>query len=395
MNSDRPLRVLHLPVNIRWIMDATIKGQEELGIETKKFLTSSRGVDDPSTERFYYAPRKNQGASKVEYLRQVFRYFKQYWDLLRWADVVHWQYSHRLWANEGLLKNLDFFLIKLLRKPAIVQFHGGDFVDGDLAMIDSPWWHEAYDPEFMSSLTENARKTQKNFAKADFIFALYISLLRSVKRENTSRVFILERVRDLTNMKPSPLPLGERITIAHCPSNPSVKGTRYVVAAIESLQKKYPINFVLIEGKTNEEVLESIRHADIVIDGIISGGYGLLSVEAMALGRAVLARVPERNRAYYPDEMPVISVSPTSLVEVLEDLINNPQKIRDAAEAGPSYVQQMHSIESLTPEILRAYRLAAQRKRRKSTVKRIDAALQLCSERGWKGISDKGGWKKA
>lgn len=391
MAANRPLRVLHMPVNIRWIMDATIQGQKELGLETRKFLISAGGIDDIAAERIDYIPVRNQGApwkGYPSYIKAIVRYFKRYWQLLRWADVVHWQYSNRLWPKDDILRNLDFFLLKLLRKPAIVQFHGGDFRDGGQLMETNPWWHEAYDSDFMTTLTKNARKAQHDFANADFVFALGFGMMPFVKFENRARAIILERALDVAALSPTIKAPDERITIVHGPSHPTTKGTSYIKAAVEKLQATYPIDFILVENKSRDEVLDAIRKADIVIDQIISGDYGLFAVEALSLGKPVIAYLDDQAHDAYPSDIPIVGASPDTIEAALEDLIADPDRRTEIAKTGPPYAQRMHSIEGVTPEVLRAYRFAAEKKYNKQTIKLIDDALNSCQERGWKGISD-------
>lgn len=391
MAANRPLRVLHMPVNIRWIMDATIHGQQKLSIETSKFLISAGGIDDIAAERIDYIPVRKPSApwkGYPRYIKATIRYFRRYWQLLRWADVVHWQYSNRLWPKDDVLRNLDFLLLKLLRKPAIVQFHGGDFRDGEQLMATNPWWHEAYEPGFMAALTINARKAQHDFARADFVFALGFGMMPFVKPENRARAIILERALDVAALSPAIKAPAERITIVHGPSHPTTKGTSYIKAAVEKLQATHPIDFILVENKSRDEVLNAIREADIVIDQIISGDYGLFAVEALSLGKPVIAYLDEQAHDAYPSDIPIVDASPDTIEAVLVSLIQNSSRRTAISQAGPPYAQRMHSIESVTPEVLRAYRFAAEKKHNKQTIKRIDDALNSCRERGWKGISD-------
>lgn len=380
------LRVLHMPVNIRWIMDATIKGQEEIGIETKKILISRAGLDEGRNDRIdyipYYSGSKKFRLAYLKYLTSIIGFFAHYIRLLAWADVVHWQYSNRLWLNSGLLKNLDFFLLRLFNKPAIVQFHGGDFRNSAQWAESNPWWQEAYEPEFMKELDEKAENTQNEFARAGFCFALGVGMLPFVKEENTNKTVELERGIVLANT-PQHAKRGHRgVKIVHAPSHPTAKGTKYVVKAIESLQDKHDIDFVLIENMSHDIVLQHLNDADIVVDQLLCGDYGLFAVEAMNAGAAVVANVNEKLRSKYPSSLPIIQADPDSIYHVLEELINDRVKREKVSAEGPVYANSVHSYQALLPRVLKAYRFAAEKKKNSNVVQKIDEYLAQISKKG-------------
>lgn len=389
MKSERPLRVLHMPVSIRWIMDATIKGQTELGIETEKFLISSRGIDNTKGERFYYTPRRDPNGSLKVYFKAVFDYFKQYWKLLKWADVVHWQYCNRLWSNGGILKNLDFLLPKLLNKPVIAQFHGMDFLNNREWAKISPWWLESFDPAQMEGFTQLAETTQKEFSEAGIHFAMGFGMYPSVAENNRATSHILERAVDVSAIKPrKDYSDHERVLIVHGPSAPQKKGTKYVLDAIKEIEKIRDIDFKLLVDMEHDEVLESMRGADIAIDQLLCGDYGVFSVESMASGAAVVANICEELQQAYPEDLPIASANPLTIKDTLLRLIDDREERVARGKAGPGYAYRVHSIQETAPEILRIYRKVALAKGKTATVKRIDYHLNICKKKGWKGISD-------
>lgn len=384
-NQNRPLRVLHLPVNIRWVMDATIQAEEEIGIETKTMLISRAGLDEGREARVDYIPY-NSGAKKfsvayLKYLFSILRYFGHYAQLLKWADVIHWQYSNRLWLGAGKLKNLDFFLLRLFNKPAIVQFHGGDFRNSEEWAKTNRWWREAYEPNFVKELDEKARITQDSFAKAGFIFALGYGMYPFVKPENKDRAIILERSIVLEKPKLSHAKQG-KIKIMHAPSHPTAKGTKYITKAIESLKNKYDIDFVLIQNMSHDFVIKNLEEADIVVDQLLCGDYGLFAVEAMNAGAAVVANVNKQLRSEYPSSLPIVQAEPDTIYEVLEDLICDREKRMALSAQGPVYAQLVHSHRSVLPHVLNAYRYAAEKKNDSRTMKKIDRHLKQLKNQG-------------
>ncbi|MEI8321157.1 MAG: hypothetical protein WCG05_04010 [Alphaproteobacteria bacterium] len=69
--------------------------------------------------------------------------------------------------------------------------------------------------------------------------------------------------------------------IVHAPSHRELKGTKIVLDAIEILRaQNVKFDFLLLENKTNDEVIKILKTADIVIDQ--PGLWGRLAMEGMA-----------------------------------------------------------------------------------------------------------------
>jgi glycosyltransferase involved in cell wall biosynthesis len=145
----------------------------------------------------------------------------------------------------------------------------------------------------------------------------------------------------------------EPVTVVHAPNHRGVKGTEFVLEAIDSLRSKgYAIDLVLLEGRPNEEVLEALRRADICIDHCIGSGWGLLAVEAMASGAAVMVNLDDEHRIGvhrhfgWLNQSPLVSANIEQLEETLEYLIRNPSFREELGRIGIEYVRRFHSPET-------------------------------------------------
>jgi len=248
----KPLKVLHLPVTIRWIMDNTIAAENSIGIETKKMLISASGVDDCSQEKISSTPyRKPCGFLKgyPRYLYELLRYFGRYTLLVLWADIIHWQYCNRLWFEERPLGNYDFWLINVLKKPFVAQFHGGDFIDFDNLMTFNPWVKKGWDEEVLRDLTDRAARTQENFIQAGAILAMGHGMLPHVKSDNKGQSILLERMMDTQVVKQRYQNFktkDSKVKVVHAPSHPTSKGTQFILPLMEEVQAERDIDFQLI-----------------------------------------------------------------------------------------------------------------------------------------------------
>lgn len=374
------LKVLHLPANIRWISDATAKAQNDIGIETRKMYITPVGVrEDEDRKSLFIKPSytgRRKSLAYLKYLLKSAEYFAYFTRLILWADVVHWQYGKRMWDKGSVLSNYDLTLVKLLKKTAIVQFHGGDLRDNEYWKTVVPWWSEAYSEEFFERIQKYARETQQDFAKADFCFALGYGMYPFVKKENIKRAIIMERSMELRSPKKRDiLECRDKVKIVHAPSNPSVKGTKYVEDAIQNLKREFDIDFVLIENMPHEFVLDSLETADIVVDQLVTGEYGLFAVEGMNAGAAVISNVTDILRQAYPEDLPIVQADPNTIEDVLRELIKDPKMISELGQRGRKYVMKVHECHAALDGVLNAYLFAANRKGKKRVAKKINYFL--------------------
>ena len=89
---------------------------------------------------------------------------------------------------------------------------------------------------------------------------------------------------DVSAIEPAPPTDRARPVILHAPSSRRRKGTEHVIAACEGLDA----DLVLVEGLHHDEAFERYREADIVVDQLNAGWYGLFAIECMALGKPVV-----------------------------------------------------------------------------------------------------------
>ena len=135
----------------------------------------------------------------------------------------------------------------------------------------------------------------------------------------------------------------DRIVIAHFPSSRVHKGSKYVLPAMEKVQAKYGDRIEFITGNMPHaelmEVLETRVH--LLLDQFFMYP-GVLSVEAMAMGCAVMAHTPEYFRAKRPG-LPVIYANIRTIEEAVTELIEHPEKLKQIAEDSVNYYHQYHS----------------------------------------------------
>lgn len=149
------------------------------------------------------------------------------------------------------------------------------------------------------------------------------------------------------------------IRILHSPSHPAAKGTPQIIQSIHNLQDRgYNIEFVLIHGRPNSEVLEEIVRCDFVVDQIYSdtpmAGF---ATEAAWFGKpAVVGGYGlDRLRSFVPEGMwpPSLTCHPDGIERAIEFLITHPDvRIRLGKEA-QRFVQEKWSAVEVARRYLR------------------------------------------
>ncbi|EWT07532.1 hypothetical protein N864_06400 [Intrasporangium chromatireducens Q5-1] len=131
--------------------------------------------------------------------------------------------------------------------------------------------------------------------------------------------------------------------VVHAPSNPVLKGTDAVERAVEPLVAEGLIRYQRVSGLQPKQAAELIRTADIVVDQLLLGLYGVLACEALASGAIVLGNVGDRLRSRVPAEVPIIEATPSSLNGELRRVLRELPELRASAAGRRAFVQHFHS----------------------------------------------------
>lgn len=148
---------------------------------------------------------------------------------------------------------------------------------------------------------------------------------------------------DTSRWRPGSPVLERRVPlVVHAPSTPWLKGTEQVLAALQPLADEHRIRLLLVTGMPPAQAAALIRSADIVVDQVLLGLYGVLACEAMSAGRVVLGNVGESLRSRVPVDIPIVEVTPANLAEVVEGFLRDPAAGREVSARGPSFVENFH-----------------------------------------------------
>lgn len=143
------------------------------------------------------------------------------------------------------------------------------------------------------------------------------------------------------------------LRVAHAPNTPELKGTRFLHQAIDTLQQEgLDITLDLVQGVSNDEVLDRFRSADVIFDQCLIGFHGYTALEAMAIGLPVLCflREPALDLAE-PETCPIVNVTPSSIADELRTLCVEDRRRHELGEAGRRYIEEHHSLDAVGARI--------------------------------------------
>ncbi|HJY62991.1 MAG TPA: glycosyltransferase [Ignavibacteria bacterium] len=152
---------------------------------------------------------------------------------------------------------------------------------------------------------------------------------------------------------------GKKIRIIHSPTHRFIKGTEFVIAAIDKVKKsKNNIEFILIENQPREKVIEVKTTCHIAIDQIGNRGgtgYGINSLETLAMGLPTITDMNGGMETWLPDN-PFIVASSNNLAEKIIETIDNIKNIALERHKLRKWVIKYHSYESVFKKLLEYYK---------------------------------------
>ncbi len=137
-----------------------------------------------------------------------------------------------------------------------------------------------------------------------------------------------------------------RPVVAHAPSRGSVKGSELIDPILHRLDDEGIISYRKVEGVAYELMPSIYREADIVLDQVRLGDYGVASCEAMAAGRVVIGHVSDHARAYVREmtglPLPIVEATVGDLEAVLREVLADREQFAALAAEGVEFVQEVH-----------------------------------------------------
>jgi glycosyltransferase involved in cell wall biosynthesis len=307
-----PLRVTHAPVNMAGIAYKNVEALKRRGVDAR--LVVFKPQPFRPTE-FDVNLNRPDG-----FLRAQLTQWRALASLLPKTDVFHFYFGLTL-----VPRRLQFPILRATRRKAVFHFVGSDI----------------------------RGKTPEQLAYAQQADARVVGSYDAIRWVPDADV--IPPAIDLKRYTPSPGRGHERPLVVHAPSRKASKGTEFVETACAQL----PVDLDVVHGVTHDEAVERYRRADIVVDQLNAGWYGLFAIEAMALGKPVVTflhdEAVKRTEEAFGVPVPIANATKETLADVLRPLVEDADERRRRAELSRAYVEAVHDDEKIADRLLALY----------------------------------------
>jgi glycosyltransferase involved in cell wall biosynthesis len=305
------LRVVHCPVNTAGIPWQNVQALRRRGVDAKLVVFERYGLHpeaDWSLDR------------RGGFARRQLTQWQALARLLPRTDVFHFYFGLTL-----VPKSVQFPLLKALRRKSVFHYLGSDI----------------------------RGKTPAELAFGKRADAQVVGSYDAIRWVPEAEV--IPPGIDVARIQPAPPSDRTRPLIVHAPSSRSRKGTEHVIAACRQLDA----DLELVEGLHHDEAFSRYRAADIVVDQLNAGWYGVFAIEAMALGKPVVTFLREepvrRTEKALGVRVPIVSATKDDLVDRLRPLVESAAERRRIGAESRAYVERVHDLEQVADRLLGLY----------------------------------------
>jgi glycosyltransferase involved in cell wall biosynthesis len=305
------VRVTHCPVNTAGIPWTNVQALRGRGIEARLVVFN----------RYALHPEADVDLGRSGGLaRQQATQWRAFARLAPRTDIFHFYFGLTL-----LPKSVQFPLLRALGKRSVMHFLGSDI----------------------------RGKTPEQLAWAQRAGARIVGSYDAIRWVPDAHV--IPPGIDVRAIEPAPPSDRERPVVLHAPSSRSRKGTEHVVAACAALD----VELEIVEGLDHREAFERYRHADVIVDQLNAGWYGVFAIEGLALGKPVVTFLHDeavrRTEEAFGVEVPIVSATKETLADKLRPLVESVAERQRIGLASRAYAEEVHDLERMTDRLLALY----------------------------------------
>ncbi|MDT9723437.1 glycosyltransferase family 1 protein [Xylanibacillus composti] len=326
------MKVLHLPLEVgnqvsELCVQLRLLGVQAAGLNWRKSNYIGSGPAIVASDAY-------EMANALEHLFSIY-------------DILHYHTGYTIYPDKS-----DVALALHAGKKAVMHHRGNDVRHPEAARRRNPYVYTGSSLP-ASQIIDQLRYFSKHLSTAivqDYELYDYVS-------DYYKQVHILPRLIDTSIVKPAVRrqERGGRPLVVHAPTSREFKGTEVVQRVVHSLQKEIPFDFVLLERMRQKEVWQMIAQADLVIDQVLCGAYGNISVEAMACEVPVVCFIRPDIYARMNPKPPIASAHPGQLYDQLKELVKDGERRRRLGKEGRAYVQHVHEASKVARQLTGIY----------------------------------------
>jgi hypothetical protein len=260
------------------------------------------------------------------------------WALTRF-DVVFCYFNVGGFLSPTMLRYMELPLIKIFAKKVIAAPYGSDVQRRTLLPeVLQPFYPLGGEAIVVRNVRHTARYCDFKISGGDVVTHMPHDICLSL-------IAI-----DLHALSPD-YPMGDnehRLRIIHATGHPQLKGTHHIEQACQELKSEgYNIEYTFVSGLENARAREIYASADVIVDQLLVGTYGMFAVEGMALGKPVVSFISDEVKAANPTfaNLPIVVADPATVKVKLKELLDDAPRRRQIGLASRAYAEKFHGLD--------------------------------------------------
>jgi len=358
----RKIRILHAPaivINQQWIIS---RSQRRLGYVSDFMALNADRPELPvrHCDINLHCSRSDISLKPRHLLRSVLffiRFSLFFVTALFKYDVFHF-HSESFFGSSS---SLDLKILRLFRKKIVFQYWGCDIRLRTLSIMSDDF----STCDACIRVCQNTRKLRDNLTHvryADFRVYGGADCIRMVP----DAIFVpialeLDHWKDADTIPQEYcLPATRNVRVLQAYENAGSrgdqKGTRFIKAAIETLKKEgCGVDYVFLDKVPHDSMKYYYQQADIVVDQLLTGWHGSVTVEAMAMGKPVICYLNKDALRLLPKDTPIVNADPAIVTDTLRKLISNKVLREEIGRKSRRYVEERHDAMKLAKVYIDLY----------------------------------------
>jgi hypothetical protein len=306
------LRVVHCPVNFAGIGWTNVQALRHKGVDARLVVFNTQPAH-PEADEDLRLPQRPAWRRQAAQFRALAK-------LLPTTDVFHFYFGLTL-----VPKRMQFPILKAAGKKSVFHFVGSDI--------------RGKSPEELAYGRRADTQIVGSYDAARWI----------------PEAEVVPPGIDLAAIEPLPPRRVGPLRVAHAALSRRRKGTELIVAACKELSLELDV----IENVPHHEVGRRLAEADIVVDQLNSGWYGLFAIEAMAYGKPVIGYIHEeaaaRTAQAFGVDLPIVRATKERLADDLGALVASDDERLARGADGRAYVERVHDADKMADRLIDIY----------------------------------------
>lgn len=148
----------------------------------------------------------------------------------------------------------------------------------------------------------------------------------------------------------------KRPLVIHAPTNSEMKGSKYILKAVEELKQENEVDFEfqIIQGMNRSELQKLLEQSNIAIDQLYTPGGGRFTTESLSKGLVVITLMAYNKypQGFPRGDCPIIDAEVSNIKSVLKATIQDLELREKKSKQGVDYVNEVclakYFVQTLT-----------------------------------------------